>query len=241
MTTKKTAHRILWNFLSFAALLLSACSAERGERLYSEKTNLARQFVHAVLHASEFGGDGGCARFGGPATVSFFSGSSEEKALLERTIQKTNRALAATPMRLNLGSDHDFSAQIHVYYAPVSEFTKIAESEGFTYIPGNSGFFWSFWNEDHEIVRSVVLIANDYLYGSMLESVTLEELTQSLGPAGDQSLVKDSIFYETSWDPGFATEYSELDVQTLQFLYRDINPGDTAAFVDRAFNLFWIE
>lgn len=51
------------------------------------------------------------------------------------------------------------------------------------------------------------------------KSLIREELTQPFGLGKDSETYSDSIFYEASGDPGYATAYSELDKQIIQMLY----------------------
>ena len=51
------------------------------------------------------------------------------------------------------------------------------------------------------------------------ESLILEEITQSLGLGRDSPRIRNSIFFETSTDGGFATEYADIDKELIRLLY----------------------
>ena len=102
-----------------------------------------------------------------------------------------------------------------------------------------SGYFASTWNGRHEIVKSVAMVATDRHSGVQLRSVVLEEMVQSLGPGTDQSIVKNSIFYETSTDSGFADHLSVFDRNLLRVLYQDLQPGADKTQVEVAFERFF--
>jgi hypothetical protein len=83
------------------------------------------------------------------------------------------------------------------------------------------------WNSDYEIEKATVLIASDKLSGRRLQHFVLEELTQSLGLAGDSNRFEDSVFFENSPEKkyGSAVEFSTLDRQLIRFLYEHVPAG----------------
>jgi len=236
---------VLASFL-ISAFALAGCALESNDsggdpnRVVTAQVQREFDFVKKVILGSEFSSDGLVARYSRPARVSIMSGARTiDRDALTRAIANINSALAKTQMRVYAASDNDASAEIYVYFAPSGELPRIARNNGFEFVPGNSGLFWNFWNDQHEIQHSVVLIATDQLSGSLLQSVVLEEVTQSLGPATDQDFIPGSIFYETDRDSGNATQLSALDKKLLEFLYRDVSPGANQLRVESALMRNW--
>ena len=124
----------------------------------------------------------------------------------------------------------DESATLKVHFVALEDFASVADQYGFTVEEGNYGFFKIWWNEKFVIDRAVVLIAEDRLRGNSLQHMVLEEIAQSLGPAGDSNRFPESVFYEdrATRKYGRATRLSKLDRKTLRFLYEHVPTGAPA-------------
>ncbi len=221
-------------------LLLASCGAKS-----NSGTNLAAgtaqelAVLKKVVLGAEYNNDGTVYRYTQIPSISIFQGNSTQQNIVNYVIGQLNSAFVGTSFRVKLAAPNDASAQIHVYFAPMGDFPTIANQNGFQYVSGNSGFFSSNWNNRHEIQNSVVMIATDVLTLNQQISVALEEMSQCMGPGGDQSVIKDSIFYETDTDPGYAMAYSTFDKRVLRLLYGHLQPGDRETQLVDAFNNYW--
>lgn len=229
-------------YILFLSIALAGCAVQSEDSLLSgPKSETSRQFVETVLLGSEYGDSGAVTRFARSPRLSVFGADNNKRFLVQSAISQINGAIAASGIQIQVASENDRNADILVYYAPMSQFAQIARDNGFEYHSGNSGFFWMFWNGNHEITKSIVMIATDVLNSTQLASVTLEEITQSLGPVNDQRIIQDSIFFESSFDSGYATKLGGLDKSLLKFLYGTLRPGDAVDRVDYYFNRYWTE
>lgn len=231
---------------SLLAIAVSGCAVSREE----EEENLvspgtiytqSKAVMETVLLGAEYGSGGAISRYTRSPRVSIFNADTAKRGYVNAALGQINNAINGSGIQVSVGSENDRSADILVYYAPMSSFAQIARDNGFTYSSGNSGFFWSFWGANREISKSIVMIATDVLSAYQMQSVTLEELTQCMGPVNDQSDLYGSIFYETPWDSGYATQYAAFDVRLLGFLYKVLQPGQTKAKVDYLFDVYWTE
>ncbi len=85
------------------------------------------------------------------------------------------------------------------------------------------------------------LVPNPRQPRTVIDDLKLEELTQSMGAVNDQSFLNGSIFYETSYDSGFAQELSIMDQKLMAFLYGRLNPGYDLRTVEYFFNRYWVD
>ena len=227
--------------LLFSSLLLGCAVQSEDSYVSSPKSELSRRFVDTVILGSEYGQSGAVSRFAKSPRLSIFGADSARRSMVTSATAQINRAIFNSRIQINVGAESDRSADILLYYAPMSQFASIARENGFEYSSGNSGFFWIFWNGNHEITKAVVMIASDVHTENQLRSVTLEELTQAMGAVNDQAFLNGSIFYETASDAGFAQELSVMDQKLMAFLYGRLNPGYDKRAVDYVFNRYWVD
>ncbi|MBK7579382.1 MAG: DUF2927 domain-containing protein [Myxococcales bacterium] len=199
---------------------------------------LVKEWAEQVALGTEFGGgDKVVARWDGAPTLSVMIGSMADRADLDELVPKLNTRLGSHAV--TVVGDADASADIQVHFVPLAEFGAIGAQEGFPVVPGNWGYFYMFWDKNHALTKTVVLLATDKLSGADLRHFTFEEVTQSLGLATDSDIFSDSIFYANGSDGGDASELSMLDQVLLQFLYAHTQPGDDKAAFDAAFDQFF--
>ncbi len=136
---------------------------------------------------------------------------------------------AITGMAIAL-ADRPDSSNITLHFGPDGEFSQVLS----TYVPGNKGFFWTWWDQDR-ITRATILISTEGITQGERSHLIREELTQSLGLMQDTWDDANSIFYQ-GWT---ATEqFSTLDRAVIQLLYDPaIAPGMTAEQVRQSLEL----
>ena len=88
-----------------------------------------------------------------------------------------------------------------------------------TELRGLGGYFKVNHNLERGELYSSRAWVNTALSQAAVRSLIYEELTQSLGIGRDSPRYPESIFYETSADPGFAQEYAGIDRQVIRLLY----------------------
>jgi hypothetical protein len=223
--------------LGLAFLVVLAMSGTTSAQDNTRETRWAEQ----VLLGPEFGGSGKfTARWVKAPSLSVFGGTPEHEKAVDAAVKDINRQLAATPVKgIRLLAANDASADIRVYFALLSEFPALGKKHAFTYVEGNWGFFWMFWNGKREIYKAYVLLASDKLQGNRLTHFALEEITQVLGPSNDSPLYADSIFYSKNGDGGNAQTLSERDRKLIRFLYNHVHPGADQAELRAAFKKHW--
>lgn len=195
-------------------------------------------WARQVALGTEYGGDGKTiARFDGSPTLSVMVGTATDRADLDELLPVLNQELG--DHEIQVVADADPSANIRVYYLPYSEFPAVGAANGFPVVPGNWGYFYLFWDQNHALTKAFVLLATDKLSGDKLRHFTFEEVTQSLGLASDSDVFPDSIFYASGADGGDATELSTLDRRLLRFVYAHTAPGDDSAAFDAAFDQYF--
>ena len=180
-----------------------------------------------------------CARFAHPITLSVMQGTATERAALLELIPLLDRELRTAGSALTLLPDGSASAAIEVHFVKLSEFDAIGKAKGFPVVPGNDGYFWTFWDNSHRITKAHVLLAKDQLSGSKLRHFTFEEVTQALGLSNDSPTFSDSIFYANGANGGAAIALSELDRKLVRFHYSKIAPGFGQAELEAAFDTHW--
>jgi len=223
------------------ALLVIAGLGALAAMEVSAQENAELRWIEDVVLGPEYGGTGAiCARWVRTPSLSVLEGSELERRVIAECIGEINRALAATPIReIALDRPGNHRADIVVYCVPLKRFPELARKHGFPYVEGNLGYFWTFWNERHEIQFGIVLLASDALAGQTLRHFALEEMTQVLGLSGDSPVFSESIFYSRGDDGGTAEHLSTMDTQLIEFYYRHIAPGSRTAEVRIACWRYW--
>jgi hypothetical protein len=110
---------------------------------------------------------------------------------------------------------------VNLYYAPQSDFKGIEPG----YVPGNLGFFYTWWDATGSMTEAKILIATDQVTQAERNHLVREELTQILGLMKDSYAYPDSIFYQ-EWTE--VQEYADIDEDVIAILYLpEIVPGMT--------------
>lgn len=196
-----------------------------------------KQWAKQVLLGTEFGGDGALtARYTHDITVSAFSAEYPQRKLLKEVVGELDPLIA--PLNMELIHDEHSEADMKVYFVPIAEFDGIGKQNGFPVVAGNHGFFWTFWDGNHALTKTHVLIAEDLLQGDQLRHYLFEEVTQALGLSSDSPVFEDSVFFSDGNRHGDVTTLSERDKKLVRFAYK-VPPKSTEATVDRLFDQHW--
>ncbi|MFT5685764.1 MAG: hypothetical protein ACI8RZ_006718 [Myxococcota bacterium] len=204
---------------------------------HAETDSNLEQHVLSVLTSSEFGSSRSrTVRWDHSPALAIIGGTPQQRQLAEDISQTLSEAIA--PLSIHLTDDPD-AADIRLYFDRPGALREIAIEEGFTFVPGNSGLFWCWWDLRGRLTQTVILIEDtSAANSSWMQHLMLEEMTQSLGLMNDSTLFPQSLFYETTASSGTATSLSELDVKTIALLY-GVRPGTREGRLRRVLRRRW--
>lgn len=137
------------------------------------------------------------------------SPTDEDLKMVNYTISELNSDLNGLSITLNSNNPN-----MEIYFVPQSEFTKHIPS----YVPGNEGFMYVWWNSNKEIYKSTIVISTGSTQAERSHLI-IHEITQSMGLAMDSSKYPGSIFNEL---PSQTTKYAEIDKTMIKMLYQKI-------------------
>ena len=193
--------------------------------------------VIGVLTSNEFGARRShTVRWTHSPTLAIIGGSDAHHALAGTIIADLSAAIA--PLSITLIED-SADADIRLYFAPAEALPALAQDEGFSFVPGNDGMFWTWWDRSSSLTDAVILINDSHAAESAwMRHLLLEELTQSLGLMNDSPHFPQSVFYETATASGSATVLPPLDLHTIALLY-SLPSGARKWRVRRSFRRRW--
>lgn len=120
--------------------------------------------------------------------------------------------------------DIEYLANCQIYFGSVDQYNNKFPDEGIS-IESNYALGQVWWR-NNVIHRARIFIDTERSNQNQQESFVLEEITQSLGFGKDSPRYPNSVFYETPYNGGFVTEYSELDKLLIRLLYHPLmTPG----------------
>ena len=198
-------------------------------------------YLREVLLNKEFGaGSGSIVRWIESPDVVLVEGSETSRAVLNRVTKQLNDALEGTPTKLESVIESKKDRRIEVFMVPGSRFRAIGRTRGFKVHGKQDGYVWVFWDTRKKFIqRATVMVAVDRIDGDLLEHVLLEELTQSLGPLGDTTILPESVMFQRGSNHGRAPKLSDWDCRMLKLLYGHLKPGDEESEVREAYHRFW--
>jgi len=135
---------------------------------------------------------------------------------LEQAISDINE-LVTDDFSIKIVSDSSFY-NCYIFFGSGLEFLEIFPEEENNVDINTTGYFHVWWNNN--IINKARIIINPFILNSIRQkSVILEEITQAIGLGNDSPSHPNSIFYETSINPGYATEYAVIDRELIRLLY----------------------
>jgi|AntRauTorckE6833_2_1112554.scaffolds.fasta_scaffold03194_7 hypothetical protein len=226
-------------FLGISFLLLISCSGNEGNPTgqgdsnndLTEKQELAIAYFKEIALGFEFGNASEVTRKWASDVVIFVGGEPNEMLLneLDDIINDLNDLIKKDSIMVTTTGD-SLASNFYLFLGSGEEFERRFEpSEGYT--ASNYGLFWVYWNGNNELNRGAMYV--DLYRPAALNQRHLlrEELTQSLGMAKDSPKYTDSIF-QSSYNNGTATKFSELDEAVIQMLYHpEVSTGLAASQV----------
>jgi len=152
------------------------------------------------------------------SNMKMFLGGRPTSELIEKVehVMAEINELATDGFQVEIVND-SLQSNCYIFFGGRSEYLeKFPELEDV--IIGNSGLY-AVWLDNDFINRASIFIDTEQREYGLQESIILEEITQSLGLGMDSPKYPNSIFYETSTDGGFATEYADIDRELIRLLY----------------------
>jgi hypothetical protein len=177
-------------------------------------------------------------RFLGDVTISMMEGDASRRSVLGDVVSTLTNVLSDSGTSLTLVEDGNRSARMLVWFTPHDDFDAIGAAEGFEVFPGNVGWAAVRVDAGLAITKVHVLVASD-LPQREFTSLIHEEVTQGLGLPDDSARFRDSIFFETETDGGFAPTLSCIDRMLLKLLYTHLRPGDDLLALSRAMDRYF--
>lgn len=179
---------------------------------YTEKILANPSHIHTILTSTEYSTnsiDNTIHTWHIPVVTVAVHGNARASdfSCLNSTINDFNTLSNTTQLRIA----KDYGA-IDMFFDSIDKFPSIEPH----YVPNNDGFFWYYWNDTNEIIRSTILIRTDSRSSLDRCHMIREELTQSMGMPGDSNIHSDSIFFD---GPSTSVTYSNLDKAIIQSIY----------------------
>jgi len=110
---------------------------------------------------------------------------------------------------------------VDLYFIPEKDFGGLEPG----YVPGNSGFFWTWWDATGSLTKAKVAVSTSIPDQAVRDHLIREEVTQALGLMQDSYDYPDSIFYQ---DRSEVVSYSDIDEAVIEILYLpEVTPGMT--------------
>jgi hypothetical protein len=238
--------------LVFAAFMASSAANAQDDHVGGSPLSMEPQsanvpdeqlqsWVEQVVLGPQYGGNGPVlSRWARSPSLSALGGTAEQQQIVSDVVAHINKTLALTPIKaIELLPVGRMDADILVYLVPQDSFSSIAEKHNFKYVQGNVGYFWTFWDDAHQLTHAYVLVAADKLNGKSFRHHVLVDIARSLGPMNCSPTYSDSVFYRKGETSGNTQELSYRDRVLLWLVFNLIQPGDGQAEVRAAFQQHW--
>jgi hypothetical protein len=176
------------------------------------------QYFTEVALGFENGNSSEIVRKWGTAMRIFVGGEDADPellAVLAETIAVIN-CLSTDGFEIDIVTD-SMAANTYLYFGSRERYIDLFPNDEANLL-GNIGLFYVWWQSDR-IFQAQIFIDIETTTFTQQRSLILEEVTQSLGLGKDSSLYKESIFYETSSDGGFAQDFADIDLELIRLLY----------------------
>ena len=201
----------------------------------------AWRFLKETILDKEFGpGSGHTLRWtAANITVRLIGGTPRQRDLAKSVVREINRTFSRTGKSFTI-SEKKRLREVRCYIGTFEELKKIYKKESLSPPNDYAGFASSTWYTDSKIIiEGTVLIATDRSKPKELRGVMVEELTQSLGLLGDNTVLPESVTFSRGNDHGNASHLSELDKKAIVLMYKHLKTGSTTKEVYTAFKKYW--
>ncbi|HEB54397.1 MAG TPA: DUF2927 domain-containing protein [bacterium] len=230
-----------WKLACGAFAVLAGCTA----RPPVPASNLEVRWVTGVLLGAEVGDHRNrVIRWREPVRYLIVDGDRRFRAAVDGAFEQLRASLQGVH---ELRLEHVASGDVRIGRPGYVTVFAVAPTEAFelalrlgAHLPstGVDGWFTTFWDQRYVLRRGLVFV--DPLLGEpWLAHTVLEEMFHCLGPSNDSSLLSHSLIYEGATDFGSRTSLAPVDGELLRFLYRRLQPGDTAAQIRSAMQRWW--
>ena len=130
--------------------------------------------------------------------------------------------------------------ELRIYFAKSSKFPELGKKERVDIHDNVDGFAALTWNTASKVIeKAAVFIATEKSSGTFQRHIILEELTQTLGLMGDNSVYPESVTYSRGRDQGKAGTLGAMDIKALKLIYLHLKAGDGALQTGIQFSRYW--
>ena len=185
--------------------------AMRNQPAVARYTQEEVEYFLEIALGSEYSGTHLLAKWSGEIRISVSGDPTEEDlTALDNVIDDINE-LTGGQITLQVVSE---SPDITTRFIPLSEMPQYEAG----YVPGNWGWFSTWWYSTYELYSANILISTDMPTQPERNHLIREELTQSLGLFNDSWAYPDSIFYQ---DWTVTQGFSYIDRKVIEMLYSE--------------------
>lgn len=215
---------VLISFFSFS------CSDE--EEPISSYNESVIQYFKSVALGFEYGISTNITRKWLTPMKIFVGGDKDNAVLLQdltSTITEIN-SLVTDGFSIEITTD-SAASNCYIFFGSKEEFIDMFPDASSTM--GNNLALFNVWWDADVLNRARIFVDVTTTTATQQKSLILEEVTQSLGFGRDSPKYPESIFFETEFDGGFATEYADRDRDLIRLLYHpQMSIGLSASAVD---------
>ena len=215
---------------------IDAACADAGDRREREWRHV-RDVLFTALDDSTYEGNR-VTRWDEQPVIILIGAKDEDRALVNRAIEKWNPLLHDFPMRIEEIDRGDVN--VGILFASRQNMPAMAARHGMQadIARRGTGYTEMSVRPDHAAQISVTLI-QDELEGDERHATIVHELYHALGPSGHSSVYPGSIIFQGETQNSTALGLSAIDAKVLALLYGYLSPGDTEEDVRAAFDRHW--
>ncbi len=199
------------------------------------------QYFKETVIDKEFGGGQGIIIRWNETTIPLriIGGSDLHAKQIDQNIIRLNKALAPANVVIKRVTE-PAKKEIRVYIGTFNKLKNVCQEEELSPPDDYAGYASIRWvTKTKEITESTILIATDRSDASLLPHVFLEEITQSLGLPGDNSVFPESVTFSRGDDHGDAPTLGSMDIQAIRLLYQNLKAGDDSSIAKERFLKHW--
>jgi hypothetical protein len=210
--------------LFVVGVLLASFSSLRAESKPSEIVDFIKDITIRNIATTK---PGIFCRWDEPIAVTVHGGTGEQVKMVEESIKDINNALGNSSKKLRyVGPNKKANAETYVFFAPQSEFAKLAVDYKFTHFDATPFFRSSRSSMQDTITEMHICIdpsqAED---NKKLHRRILQMLTKGIGMRGKSDFLFDGIFSDTYVQHGGNPALTDDEKKTIYFCMTQLKPG----------------
>ncbi len=137
---------------------------------------------------------------------------------LNKITEELNNLIIESGIKLSI-VDEKAKSNFSIFFGSGEDYAKRIEPASSSYISGNWGLFWCYWNDKFQIEKGSMYVDITKVDTQIsARHILREELTQSLGLMNESDTYRTSIFYN-GWST--TTAFSIIDREVIKILYNN--------------------